>query len=174
MSREPHGGPADDRVTINLERLRDVHHRLERHAAEGVPPGLTEPDPDGTERWEAGQVWAHLAEFPSYWLGQIERVRERSAAGDPEPIPFGRTKTDPGRIGAIEADRHTDPAALLKRVTDGIARAVADLEALPAEAWRIRGLHPTRGIMTPSEILDRFIVGHLEEHADQLDLLRRA
>lgn len=165
-------GSDDDRVKPYLERLRDVQARLERHAAAGVPPGLTEPDAGGTERWEAGQVWAHLAEFPTYWLGQIEHILERGNGGDSEPVPFGRTKTDPGRIAAIERDRHADPAALLKRVTDGIARTVAELEDLPTEAWHARGLHPTRGVMTPPEILERFIVSHLEEHAEQLDLLR--
>ena len=155
-----------------LVRLRAVQRRLEEHAAAGLPPGLTDPDPGGTERWEAGQVWAHLAEFPWYWLGQIRDILERRASGEPEPIAFGRTKTDPGRIAAIERDRHGDPAALLKRVTDGIAATVEQLDALPADAWGARGLHPTRGVMRPAQILERFIVAHLEEHADQLDQLR--
>src|SRR5205085_993163 len=88
-----------------LARLRAVQARLDEHAAAGAPPGLTEPDPGGTERWEAGQVWAHLAEFPAYWLGQIQHILERRLAGDPEPVPFGRTKTDAARIAAIERDR---------------------------------------------------------------------
>ena len=155
-----------------LGRLRAVQQRLNDHAAAGAPPGLTEPDPGGTERWEAGQVWAHLAEFPAYWLGQIQHILERRTAGDPEPIPFGRTKTDPGRIAAIERDRNEAPDALLARVRNGIAATISKLDALPADAWGARGLHPTRGEMTPAEILDRFIVDHLEEHADQLDLLR--
>ena len=155
-----------------LARLRAVQERLAEHAAAGPPPGLTEPDPGGTERWEAGQVWAHLAEFPAYWLGQIQHILERRAEGDPEPIPFGRTKTDPGRIAAIERDRNEDPEALLAKVRDGISTTVSQLDALPADAWSARGLHPTRGEMTPAEILDRFIVDHLEEHADQLDQLR--
>ena len=96
-----------------LARLRAVQARLDEHAAAGPPPGLTEPDPGGTERWEAGQVWAHLAEFPAYWLGQIQHILERRSAGDPEPVPFGRTKTDLGRIAAIERDRNEDPEALL-------------------------------------------------------------
>ena len=155
-----------------LARLRAVQQRLDDHAAAGRPPGLTEPDPGGTERWEAGQVWAHLAEFPAYWLGQIQHILERRAEGDHEPIPFGRTKTDPGRIAAIERDRNEDPEALLAKVRGGISTAVSQLDALSADAWSARGLHPTRGEMTPAEILDRFIVNHLEEHADQLDQLR--
>jgi hypothetical protein len=32
-------------------------------------------------------------------------------------------------------------------------------------------MHPTRGEMTVHGIFERFIVAHLEEHADQLDSL---
>jgi DinB superfamily len=158
----------------DLARLQAVRRRLEEHAAAGPPPGLTDPDPGGTEQWEAGQVWAHLAEFPPYWLAQVSHILERRGAGDPEPIPFGRTKTDPDRIAAIERDRHDDPQALLRRVTDGIAATVQQLEGLPAEAWAAQGSHPTRGVMTPRQIVETFIVDHLEEHVEQLDRLAEA
>ncbi len=42
-------------------------------------------------------------------------------------------------------------------------------ERCPTPDWQARGMHPTRGAMPVSEIVDRFIVEHLEEHADQLD-----
>jgi threo-3-hydroxy-L-aspartate ammonia-lyase len=40
---------------------------------------------------------------------------------------------------------------------------------LPATDWEVSGLHPARGEMRLSEIVERFLVSHLEEHADQLD-----
>jgi hypothetical protein len=46
-----------------------------------------------------------------------------------------------------------------------------ELRALPDEAWQARGLHPTLGEMTVAAIAERFIIAHLEEHADQLDSL---
>jgi Mycothiol maleylpyruvate isomerase N-terminal domain len=163
---------AQERVAGYLDRLTAVRARLEAHAAADLPPGLTDPDPGGTERWEAGQVWAHLAEFPPYWLRQLGAILDERAAGEAEPIPFGRTKADSERIAAIERDRRADPAALLRRVTDGIARTETMLRGLPADAWRARGLHPTLGPMALPRIVEEFVVGHLEEHADQLDLLR--
>ena len=57
-----------------VARLDDVEKRLGAHVAAAVPTALTEPDPDGTERWEAGQVWSHMAEFVPYWKGQVESV----------------------------------------------------------------------------------------------------
>ena len=155
-------------VDALLTRLADAERRLVEHADAPLPSGLTEPDPGSEERWEAGQVWAHLAEFPAYWLAQAERV---VALPTHEPVPFGRVKTDAGRVEAIERDRHTDPAALVRRVRDSLARVSDAARALPAEAWTRRGMHPTRGEMTVHGIFERFIVEHLEEHADQLDSL---
>jgi DinB superfamily len=153
-----------------IARLEAVERRLVDHADAPVPSGLTEPDPDGEERWEAGQVWAHLAEFPAYWLGQARRV---IALPTNEPVPFGRVKTDAGRVGAIERDRHTDRHALLERVRTALADVTETARSLPPDAWTRRGMHPVRGEMTVQQLVERFIAGHLEEHADQLDSLRR-
>jgi len=151
------------------DRLAKVERRLAEHAARPLPSGLTDPDPGASERWEAGQVWAHLAEFPGYWLDQVRKLLEARATGAAEPIPFGRTKTDAGRIEAIERERRTDPAELLRRVTAQVDDVSSTLRALPDEAWQARGLHPTLGEMALPQIVERFILGHLEEHADQLD-----
>lgn len=153
-------------------RLADAERRLAEHAAGPVPDGLTEPDPGGEERWEAGQVWAHLAEFPAYWMNEVRSILAKRDTGVPEPIPFGRVKTDPGRLGAIERDRHQDPAALLRRVRESLAWVGDELGVLDDDAWKARGLHPVRGELTVSQIVERFILDHLEEHADQLDSLR--
>lgn len=159
-----------DAVDALLARMADAERRLVEHASAPVPSGLTEPDPGGEERWEAGQVWAHVAEFPGYWLEQVERVVEISPR---EPVTFGRVRTDAGRVGAIERHRHEEPAALLERARASLARATETARSLSPEAWHLRGTHPTRGEMTVHEIVERFIVDHLEEHADQLDGLRR-
>jgi hypothetical protein len=153
-------------------RMRDAERRLAEHAAGPVPDGLTEPDPGADERWEAGQVWAHLAEFPGYWMNQVRSILAKRDTGVPEPIPFGRVKTDPERIAAIERDRHQDPAALLRRVRESLAWVSDELGVLDDAAWQARGLHPVRGELTVSQIIERFILDHLEEHADQLDSLR--
>jgi hypothetical protein len=154
-----------------IQRLATVEGRLADHAARPVPSGLTDPDPGADERWEAGQVWAHIAEFPAYWMNQVRTILAKRDAGAPEPIPFGRTKADPDRLAAIERDRHEDPAALLRRVRESTAWVSSELRALPPHAWGARGLHPTIGDMDLAQIVERFIVAHLEEHAAQLDAL---
>lgn len=155
-------------VAALLARLKRAAQRLEVHASYPVPAGTTDPDPDGVERWEAGQVWAHLAEFPAYWLDQARGVL---ASGGSAPVPFGRTKTDPARLLAIERERRTAPIELFERARAGIDDAAEVLRALPDTAWGRLGEHPTLGPMSVEQIMERFLVSHLEEHADQLDLL---
>ncbi len=156
-------------VTAALQRLGVVQRRLAEHAARPLPAGLTDPDPGASERWEAGQVWAHLAEFPAFWHQQIRNVIAAQNGATSGPPPFGRLRTDPGRTDPIERERRTAPSDLLARVTSQIADLSATLNELPDDAWAATGLHPTLGEMSVPAILERFVLGHLEEHADQLD-----
>jgi len=149
-----------------IARMAAAEARLAEHAAAPLPGGLSDPDPGGEERWEAGQVWAHLAEFPAYWLEQARSIVEAASS---EPVPFGRLKTDPGRVAAVERDRHADPAALLERVRESLAETTDTFRSWPLEAWSRTGQHPLLGPVGMEQIVERFIVGHLEEHADQLD-----
>ena len=61
----------------------------------------------------------------------------------------------------------------MARVASGISAVAAELRQLPADAWNARGVHPTLGVMPLERIVVRFIIGHLEEHADQLEQLTR-
>jgi threonine dehydratase len=156
-------------VAASLTRLSVVERRLAEHAARPLPSGLTDPDPGASERWEAGQVWAHLAEFPGFWLDQISAILAARTDGAQGPIPFGRMKTDVSRTEPIERERRTAPAELLQRVTAKLDELSTTLTALPDDAWNASGLHPTLGEMGLAAIVERFVLSHLEEHADQLD-----
>ena len=149
-----------------ISRLSDVEKRLDALAAAQTPSGVTEPDPGGTERWEAGQVWAHMAEFVPYWHREVEGV---IGGYDGDPVPFGRTKEDPGRISGIEMGRHEAVRQLRARVHNGIEELKLFLAARTSPEWNAVGHHAIRGDMDVEAIVGRFVVSHLEEHADQLD-----
>lgn len=150
-----------------LERLDVVEERLATRAALEVrADSLTDADPVSGERWDAGQVWAHIDEFVPYWIDQARGV---IAAYGGEPVAFGRTKGDAGRIAAIERDRHQPLGVLWGDVHSCIESLRRFLETLDDHAWSARGLHATLGVMSIERIVDDFLVGHLEEHADQLD-----
>jgi hypothetical protein len=153
-------------VTDFLARLDAVEQRLAQHAQRGRAGGLTDADPGTGEQWEWGQVWAHLAEFIPYWIAQARIVVDGYSG---EPVPFGRVKSNPERVAAIERDRSTDVAALWQRTSRDIGDLRTFLRDLPDAAWEARGVHQTLGVMTMAHIVDEFMVGHLEQHAAQLD-----
>jgi histidinol-phosphate aminotransferase len=152
-----------------IDRIDAVDARLVAHAT--TPhAGHTDPDPGATEVWDADQVWAHLAEIGSYWLGELEKVVD---AESDEPVPFGRVKTDPARIAAIAQGRRLDVTVnleLARRNLDGLR---AYLAGLAREDWRRVGRHSTLGDMDVARQLTEFHVGHAEQHLDQLDGLTR-
>jgi len=151
-------------------RLATVGTRL-RELAQRRLDGLTDPDPASGERWEAGQVWAHIAEFIPYWIAQAEKVL---AAETTDPVPFGRTRTSPERAAAIERDRHRGTTALWHDIREDLNDLRAFLGEIPEHRWRVRGLHPTAGVMPVSQIVEEMLIRHLEEHAAQLERLRSA
>jgi hypothetical protein len=145
------------------ERLLAAAGRIRANLGTWRPGTLTEADPGTGERWEAGQVLAHVAEMLPYWVRQAETVA--NGTGD---VPFGRVKTDPDRVEAIERDRRDDLLVLLGRMDQGVAGVLALLDRLDAAALARTGTHQTLGRMTVAEIVEEFLVRHLEEHADQL------
>jgi hypothetical protein len=156
-----------------LARLDAVEARLAASAAAEPPPGaLTGADPDSGERWDRGQVWAHLSEFIPYWIAQAGQVLRGRASG--ASVPFGRTKGDPERIGAIERDRHAPVSVLWADTRADIAGLRAFLGGMQPDQWEIRGLHPTLGAITVDELVEKFLVGHFEQHADQLEGMGKA
>jgi hypothetical protein len=146
-----------------LERLDAVQSRLDALAARDLH-GLTAPDDATGERWDPGQVWAHLAEFGDYWLDELEQV----LAGAPE---FGRTKSDPRRIAAIEDGRHRPTSESVRAMRLSMARLRTRLQAMSEADWHKTARHPTLGDMTIDDQMQHFHVGHYEEHADQLESL---
>ena len=153
-----------------LARMAVAEGRLAAFA-ESPPPGLTDADPATGEQWDAGQAWAHIAEFVPYWQGEIERVVTAAQRGVGAPIPFGRTSADPGRVGAIESGRHEPPPEQMARLSASLTSLRTSLLGLTPAAWSARGTHSRLGEMTVAQIVERFVVGHLEEHAEQLEKL---
>ena len=64
--------------------------------------------------------------------------------------------------------------ALWQGVREDINDLRAFLRELPDHGWRARGLHETMGVMSMAAIIEEFLIGHLEEHAGQLEGLRTA
>jgi hypothetical protein len=151
-----------------LAAAREAFAALHAPVAAGEPWPLaaafgTEPEAD----WGPREVLTHVAEMLPFWLGEWERLQ----AGDGSaPVPFGRVADDALRIGVIGRDRTLPLRELFARIDDGIGRwqeRIAGVAGDPAVGAR-PGLHPRLGEVSAGQILDRFVVSHLEDHVAQL------
>jgi hypothetical protein len=148
-----------------LKRVDAVERRLLEFAAAEGSDRLTAPDEATGERWDNGQVWAHVAEFVPYWLGQADRV---IAARNSSPVPFGRVKTDASRLEPIEQGRHEPVGAQMDRLRLALEQLRLFISSQDEETWEALGVHQSLGVLTVGRLIQELIVKHLEEHADQL------
>ena len=146
-----------------------------RPAIEGGEPWPLS-DTFGTEpeaTWGPRETLAHVQEMLPFWQGEIERVLAGLGSDTAEEPPFGRVATDELRLAVIERDRTLPVRELFGRIEAGVGRMRGRLDELGERELARRGRHPRLGPLTVAEILDRFVVGHLEEHVDQLrDILK--
>jgi hypothetical protein len=156
--------------SLLLARLEEAEVRLARLASAPKPGGRSDPDPDSDERWDAGQVWAHLAEFPAYWLAQAERIIE---APPDQPARIGRATSAPERVEPIEAGRERPVAESWAMCRLGIERVRAFALGASETDWAREGEHVVRGPLSAGYVLEAFVGGHLLEHAAQLERLAR-
>jgi hypothetical protein len=161
-------------MTTDLDRIaaaRRDYRDLEPGVSAGEPWPLAEDFGTGPEAsWGPREVLAHVQEMLPFWLGEMERVVDGDGSA---PVAFGRTADDSLRLGIIERDRSLPLRVLFGRVDAGLAAWADRLATLTdAEAARI-GAHPRLGDMPARAMLERFVIGHAEDHIAQLtDTLR--
>jgi hypothetical protein len=156
-------------MSTELERIaaaRRAYAELAPRVMAGEPWPLAEDYGTGPEAsWGPREVLAHVEEMLPFWLGEMERVIDGDGSA---AVPFGRIADDPVRIGIIDRDRSLPLRILFARIDAGLAGWAERLPTLtPSERERI-GVHPRLGEMPAPAILERFVVGHAEDHIAQL------
>jgi hypothetical protein len=121
----------------------------------------------GEAEWGPTEVLAHVAEMLPYWLGEVERVLG-GASEDGAAVPFGRVASDPIRSATVVRDATLPPRELFDRIASAQERYRRRLPELDEHEISARGIHPTRGELTVGQMVERFAVVHIEEHAEQL------
>jgi hypothetical protein len=107
-----------------------------------------------------------------YWLGEMEKIIDGAGS---EPVRFGRIADDTVRLGIIERDRTLPLRVLFGRVDAGLAAWAVRLPTLTAAETSRVGLHPKFAEMPAGDMLERFVIGHAEDHIAQLtDIPRHA
>jgi hypothetical protein len=152
-----------------LDRLNAAGARVDatRPAVEaGVPWNVGRMERGEAEAgWAPPEVLAHVAEMLQYWLGELERV---VAAVDGLPR-FGRTGDDQIRSLSVTRDATLPVRELYDRIDTSLARYRKRLPQLTEAEIAHQGLHPSRGAMSAEQLLERLVVSHIEDHAEQLD-----
>jgi hypothetical protein len=146
-----------------VRRLDAARDELAAHV--GTVAGLlTSADPETGERWTGEQVLAHIDELLVYWSDEARRVLQ----GPDGAVEFGRGKKDPGRLRAVEVGRLGDGDRLIADLLQNVAAARTWIGALAEEDLAVAGVHFRRGRMTVGEIVETYVVAHVEEHVEQL------
>ncbi|MCA1646657.1 MAG: DinB family protein [Chloroflexi bacterium] len=146
-------------TAARIERLeRSVNQLIQE--IERLPAEVLYRAP-GPGEWPVMSTLAHLSELLPYWAHQAEAISRQPGQ------PFGRTHADADRIGAVEEHGHDSLDVAVNRIRASLRECVNALSALPVDAWASAGQHPTRGMMTITQLVDAFLVSHVEEHTTQ-------
>ena len=100
-----------------------------------------------------------------YWDGELSRIASPDHA---EPVPFGRVTTDAARLAAIERSRTLTVTKLFDQISVALEVFIGRWSSWSPVARARVGLHPTLGEVTVAAGAERFIIGHLADHAAQL------
>lgn len=156
-------------MTTDLDRIaaaRRAYADLGPRVMAGEPWPLAQDFGTGPEaQWGPREVLAHVEEMLPFWLGELERVVDGTGS---DPVPFGRIADDTIRIATIERDRSLPLRVQFARIDAGL-RDWADRLVTLTETDRSRvGVHPRLGEMPAPAMLERFVLGHAEDHIAQL------
>jgi hypothetical protein len=162
-------------MTDDVERIaaaRRAYAELAPRVMAGEPWPLADDYGNGPEAsWGPREVLAHVEEMLPFWLGEMERVIDGDGT---TPVPFGRTADDPVRIGLIARDRSLPLRVLFGRIDAGLRAWQERTPSLTdVESARV-GAHPRLGEMPASAMLERFVIGHAEDHIAQLGTILTA
>jgi len=158
-------------ATDLIARVDASQARLAALASSAPQPGSGMPAGGNEARWDAGQVWAHVAELIPYWIAEARRIV--AGRGDDAPVPFGRVPEDGQRDRAIEAGRHRSATEQWQSIVAGLDDFRAFAGSLSDDDWTALGLHVKGDQRTVRRVLTSSVVDHLEEHATQLEGLTK-
>lgn len=154
-----------------MGEIEGFRQRVEaaRHAYAALPrQGWGEPGPEDArtgERWDRGNVLGHVAEMLPFWTVQVRAVLDGAQAMGRDEVGVARR-----RMG-IDSGREVGEDGLLERIdadmTDLLA-LVAAMRDSDLDRRLVMRSSDGESQMNLRRALDDLLVGHLEEHLEQL------
>jgi uncharacterized protein (DUF952 family) len=155
-----------------LDRLSSAGARLAatRQAVEdGAPWPVGAAAAGGGEgEWGPTEILAHVSELLPFWLGELERVLAGADGHGNGIATFGRNAGDQVRGLTIVRDATLPVRELYDRIAAALQRYRWRVPELTAEDIARVGALPSGDQVAVPDVLERFAVSHLEEHARQL------
>ena len=148
-------------MTDRISRIETAVQELV-DTAQALPDQVLYAEPEPSE-WPVMSILAHVVELMPYWAKQALEVSRRSA----DSQPFGRTHDDPDRIGAVQQHGRDSLDGMLPRVRAACTEAVDLLRQIPPDGWARTARHANRGDMSVEQIVEQFLVSHVEDHLSQ-------
>jgi DinB superfamily len=164
------GGPQvselDDSHNLQAMRERVAATRADlARLPVDVDPGAGPVDPATGEAWHRGNVLGHMSEMLDYWTAQIQDAIQGSTT-------MGRDEKGAAlRRQGIDQGNGLSEIELRKAVDQKIGRVLVLMAAMgPDDLERTVDFHNREGNRTArvGELLQNLVVGHLEEHVQQL------
>ena len=135
-----------------------------------APGPLGSPDPETGERWSVRNVMGHMAEALPFWTDQVRQVlagAEQTGRGEAGYV---------GRREGIEAKSKETEEQLRGRMSaaiDGVSRVLATLKDSDLDREFLHRSRTGDRRMRLGEFIDQLLVGHLEEHVEQISEISR-
>jgi hypothetical protein len=133
-----------------LLRQPDVVQRLRKPASEA--------------EWSAMQILGHMIEMIPYWLTHCRVLIATSG----EPPQFGRSLDAPERLEGVERGAVGDSNEMMQLLWEEMRAAMSAIRSMSPAERNKKGVHVRRGEMTVADIIEVFIVSHVEDHLAQV------
>ena len=167
MSEIQAGGDDSRDLQALRERVAAARANLARTPV-SADRGAGPVDPATGEAWHRGNVLGHVSEMLDYWTGQVQRAIEGAGT-------MGRDQQGTAsRRQGIDSGSAASEIELRGEIDQKIGRVLVLLAAMkPADLERTVDFHNREGNRQArvGELVQNLIVGHLEEHIQQLSAL---
>ncbi len=148
-----------DDIEALRRRTTAVRERFRALPRSG-PDRLGSPDPKSGDRWDRYNVMGHVAEVLPFWVAQLEVAMEGQ--------PLGRQPGSTDRQQAVDGGRQVGENVLRGRIDSGFEGLLRFIDRLEPVDLDRRVTMSGRGEETVGWAMENLLVGHAEEHCDQL------